>query len=377
MKMCGTCGSTFEDFFDFCLADGEVLVRAPGALVDAFDAPPPPRHILPPPVARTAPPAPEPRAADPVDDTPEVEEVEEIPDDDVVPTVVPAAPISAAAAPADENDGFVRQAPWVAAGVVAMGITALLLLAIVAIWWTRDVWTVAPAPLPPPPVMAVEIDPVDPQPPPEGSETPAEAPLASGAESEPEKPAPGIVEAPTPTPAPAVTPPPAAVVPAVAATPRPPRPPTPPKPPEPEALASVLVESWPPGAAVTVSGKALGLTPVTLSLPRGKADLVVALDGYVPWKGRVDIAADSVAVPPIALERVPEKVPEGDVLVFFAGRVGDALSVDGRDVGRLPAQVRLSQGAHTFVVTGPTGAFQVTREVTVSPTKPTQLHLDR
>ena len=64
-------------------------------------------------------------------------------------------------------------------------------------------------------------------------------------------------------------------------------------------------------------------------------------------------------------------------MVFFAGRVGDQLEVDGKAVGQLPAKVDLTEGSHTFTLRGPSGEFTVSREVVLGPDgQTTILHLD-
>ena len=64
-------------------------------------------------------------------------------------------------------------------------------------------------------------------------------------------------------------------------------------------------------------------------------------------------------------------------MIFFAGRIGDTLYIDGRLVGRIPVRTNLSEGEHTFAVEGDMGRFQVTRAVSVKPGNTTMLHLDK
>jgi hypothetical protein len=64
-------------------------------------------------------------------------------------------------------------------------------------------------------------------------------------------------------------------------------------------------------------------------------------------------------------------------MVFFAGRIGDALYVDGRLVGRIPVRTVLSEGEHAFAVEGDMGRFQVTRSVKLKSGTTTMLHLDK
>ena len=64
-------------------------------------------------------------------------------------------------------------------------------------------------------------------------------------------------------------------------------------------------------------------------------------------------------------------------MVFFSGRVGDTLIVDGSVVGVIPVKFNLTEGEHAFAVEGDAGRFTVTRSVTVVEGKTTMMHLDR
>ena len=64
-------------------------------------------------------------------------------------------------------------------------------------------------------------------------------------------------------------------------------------------------------------------------------------------------------------------------MVFFAGRTGDALYVDGRLVGRIPVRTVLSDGEHAFAIEGDMGRFQVNRSIAVKPGGTTIIHLDK
>jgi hypothetical protein len=66
------------------------------------------------------------------------------------------------------------------------------------------------------------------------------------------------------------------------------------------------------------------------------------------------------------------------VIVFYNGRVGDSLSVDGKAAGVLPARLELSEGIHAFSLTGPSGDFKITKQVTLKGDgTTTMVHLDK
>ncbi|MDE2906084.1 MAG: PEGA domain-containing protein, partial [Acidobacteriota bacterium] len=57
-------------------------------------------------------------------------------------------------------------------------------------------------------------------------------------------------------------------------------------------LGSLVVESRPPGARVTVAGSSAGTTPTIVSgLAAGPHEVRIELDGYLPWITSVDVRA--------------------------------------------------------------------------------------
>ncbi len=66
-------------------------------------------------------------------------------------------------------------------------------------------------------------------------------------------------------------------------------------------------------------------------------------------------------------EPVAPAAKKGPVMIFFAGRVGDSVSVDGKLVGNLPAKATLANGEHTFTVEGAAGKVTVKHTVALNP----------
>ncbi len=82
----------------------------------------------------------------------------------------------------------------------------------------------------------------------------------------------------------------------------------------PPGSTSLLVESDPPGAVVSVAGREAGRTPVRLGdLEAGKHAVSVALEGYQPWTADVELepggtrSVEAVLLP----ETPPEDAPKG------------------------------------------------------------------
>jgi hypothetical protein len=63
-------------------------------------------------------------------------------------------------------------------------------------------------------------------------------------------------------------------------------------------------------------------------------------------------------------------------MIFFEGRIGDIVSIDGKDAGPLPAKTTVTEGSHRFTVKGGGGDFSVTLKVVLAPEgQTTVLHL--
>jgi len=145
------------------------------------------------------------------------------------------------------------------------------------------------------------------------------------------------------------------------------------------APTSVTVATAPAGAAVWVDGRSMGTTPASLNVDPGTHTVEFRLDGYATHTFQIDAAGSPLDIPGVTLTPVETQpaAPPGPVMVFFAGRIGDLLRVDGVDQGKLPAKVSLTPGSHTFEVVGAAGDVTVTRDVELKPSGTTVLHLDR
>ena len=131
---------------------------------------------------------------------------------------------------------------------------------------------------------------------------------------------------------------------------------------------SVTFDSIPSGAKVTISGVYQGKTPLTTELEYGAYDVVFTLDGHADLKQSLQVSVPRLSVP-VELEAVVRK---SKVIVMAQGRDGDQLFIDGKEVGQLPAQTTLQEGRHTFVLEGPSGRFQTTREISFDGTSKLQ-----
>jgi hypothetical protein len=414
VKICGQCHERYHDHVDFCFVDGEVLVfdstpaprpsnaasgHVPG--LDDYDAPPPPSRMQgqqtpshAPQTERTASKAPS-SAREADDDAPlrpsdqitlpipnpakhrpnpgkpaPVYPPEATPAP-VEPTPGPAyptptpPPARAAQAgprrrPAAEAASPRAEAPTRSLGpLIAVGVALALLLiggagAVAMLGGTAVLFgagaseskhpvAVNPAPRPAPvvapveePVPAPEVAPAAvPSPEPEAAVAPVPAPTPTHA--------PSPVAAPTAAPAPAL------------------------------AIGKVSISSVPAGAELRADGRSAGKTPTHIELPLGVHSLALALQGYEPWTGSVDVNGAAVTVPAIKLLAIaappaapgapaPAAAPAVDVIPARTGKVflssveaGAKVWVDGKLSGELPLTLELPGGHHTFKVVGSTG----------------------
>lgn len=226
----------------------------------------------------------------------------------------------------------------------------------------------------PDPAPSTEVDPEDTEPTPvDAEDEPADVEdegALPDAPDEPDIPEEAVQPPPAPEPAPkqvaAVAAPKPAPQAAVAPKPAPPAVAPKPAPVEP-AKSAVRVRSTPSGATAKINGHEVGMTPVNVELPVGSHEVVLELSGHKPMVRRIEIqSGEDNELPAWTLEpRDPAaddaKVP---VMVFFAGRIGDELYVDGQFAGNLPARLDLAPGPHVFELKSEkNGDFSATREV--------------
>ena len=135
--------------------------------------------------------------------------------------------------------------------------------------------------------------------------------------------------------------------------------------------ADASFTSDPPGAEVWIDGAMVGTTPLTRTLPFAAYRVEFKLEGYESASKTVDVQSASPSFPQ-TLTRVPRS---GVAMVFFEGRDGQTLLMDGAPVGALPARVTISEGRHTFVIQGGDGDLTLKRKVELKESGITMLKL--
>ena len=169
---------------------------------------------------------------------------------------------------------------------------------------------------------------------------------------------------------------PIAVIAAVLAWPRAERAPAIPAPiatidaaPAPPEVATLVVESVPPGAHGTVGDQVIVATPVTLQVPLGHLALHLELDGHDPYDENVEVNAGKVLLRALM-------VPAGARLIVTTEPPGAKVTLDGQDVGTTPltlddvpvhvARVGLSKPG--FIATAATVELAAGRDARVART---------
>jgi hypothetical protein len=107
-------------------------------------------------------------------------------------------------------------------------------------------------------------------------------------------------------------------------------------------FGTLVFESNPPGAEVTVDGKPVVVPPAGLVLRAGSHELVAKLPGHVPAQRRFTVTPAQRSMVLAKLE------PGGEVAV--KSNLAATLLVDGKAVGATPQTVVLAEGRHTVTL---------------------------
>ncbi len=111
------------------------------------------------------------------------------------------------------------------------------------------------------------------------------------------------------------------------------------------STATLAIETVPAGATLSVAGHKLGTTPIELELDPGRYNFTVSLEGFKDWTFSVSAeAGDDIQLPAHTLER-----PDG-TLELTSNPAGANITIDGKMVGKTPAQLSLRPGTHTIRV---------------------------
>jgi hypothetical protein len=155
------------------------------------------------------------------------------------------------------------------------------------------------------------------------------------------------------------------------------QPPPPPAPPPEAAKATLVVESTPAGASVTVDGQERGCaTPCTLDGLSPTSPLLLRLDkeGFLPWSGLVTPSTTQKRV--ARLRAAPADASRFASLVL-RGDVPAEVLVDGAEVGHVTTAgpLPIAPGTHAITLVGASGA-KAELKVTFKPGETVERKVD-
>lgn len=141
-------------------------------------------------------------------------------------------------------------------------------------------------------------------------------------------------------------------------------------PPPPPVTGTLAVNSNVSGAQVLVNGRAVGNTPINITLNAGTYTLEVRRAGYNPYRVSVNIQAGRTTQ--IYAQLVPTPPPTG-TLVVNSNVAGAQVLVNGRQVGFTPVNVSLNAGNYTLEVRR-AGYNPYRASVNIQPGRTTQIY---
>jgi hypothetical protein len=124
---------------------------------------------------------------------------------------------------------------------------------------------------------------------------------------------------------------------------------------------TLSISTNPDGAVVWLSGKRLGVAPLSTTIDFGNHSIKVELDGYQTESRSIDMQSAAVTVP-FELKR---SATSGTVHIY--GKTGHLIYIDGNPVGTSPVNTTLTPGRHTIRVVAESGtSSSITEEVQFS-----------
>ena len=133
--------------------------------------------------------------------------------------------------------------------------------------------------------------------------------------------------------------------------------------------ASLTLQTTPPGLQVTIGGKQMGLTPLTVSLPAGEYPVTLARPDGSERSLAVTLVAGASFVQHVEMPPAPAVVAPTGNLHIETNPPGQSVLVDGIARGNSPVTVpALAVGTHAVVVQGRDGTLQRTINVEAGQT---------
>lgn len=133
--------------------------------------------------------------------------------------------------------------------------------------------------------------------------------------------------------------------------------------------AALTLETTPPGLQVTIAGKQMGATPLTVSLPAGDYPVTLSRPDGGERSLSVTLAAGASVVQHVEMPPAPVATAPTGSLHIETNPAGQVVMVDGVARGNSPVTVSaLAVGSHTVMVQGRDGMLQRTINVEAGQT---------
>jgi len=117
--------------------------------------------------------------------------------------------------------------------------------------------------------------------------------------------------------------------------------------PPPPATGNLNISSNPQGAQVTVNGRAVGNTPLNLSLQPGRYDIELRLGGYETFRTSVNVNAGQTTPLNVNLSST---APQTGLLQVSSSPQGAQVTLNGRAVGNTPLNLSVQPGSYNLEV---------------------------
>ena len=112
-------------------------------------------------------------------------------------------------------------------------------------------------------------------------------------------------------------------------------------------LASLNIRTTPPGAAISIDGRAVGNAPATQKIAPGQHVIQAALDGFKPASLPIDPKPGEAVPVNFELTAIPPPPPAVASLAITTVPAGATILLDGKDVGKAPQTIQRAQpGKH-------------------------------
>jgi formylglycine-generating enzyme required for sulfatase activity len=135
--------------------------------------------------------------------------------------------------------------------------------------------------------------------------------------------------------------------------------------------SDVFISSIPEGAVVSVGGKPVGNTPLTIELPEGTYQLQIRAEGFKTWQTPLAVAPNQ----PQSIKDIRLQAVDG-TLALQTRPSGANIIIDEKFVGKTPLKIKLSANTDHEIRISKAGYENVSRRVQVATGKMKKVAVD-